>query len=125
MRTILVGFTIVIITVVSIVIVLSFSGKMIRTNELNHAVNHALFATMKEQFDKDETNYEEDIQLVETFEESLFQQIDSDGDIEIDILLVDAKKGILSVGVSSNFIDLTGNEREIKVEQTVLIEQYE
>ncbi len=110
---------------ISIVIVLSFTGTVIRKNELSHAVNHALFTTMTEQFAGENVKYENETQLILAFEESLDFQLQSDGQVSIDILGSDAQKGMLSVRVKSGFVNPAGKERQVEVVRTVLREQYE
>ncbi len=125
MKSTFLGFGITICSILSIVIVLTLCASSIRQNELNHAVEHALKDTIKNQFDQTTYSVSSNEELVADFMEALLVEINSDSRVIVQVLDVDYQKGLLSVEVKEIFQHPIGTEGQVMVKRTVIMEQYQ
>lgn len=125
MKSVFLGFGITVCGILSVVIVMTLCGTNMRQNELNRAIDNALEATMKNQFNEatDSANNNED--FVEDFLDSLLIQINSNCSIVVNVLDVDYEKGLLSVEVIEKYKHPIGTEGEVSVKRTIIMEQYQ
>lgn len=111
-------------SIISIVIVMTFSGSMIRQNELEHAVELALMNTVKNQWKERTYSVTNNDELLADFLEELLVQVTSDATIQVNVLEIDYEKGLLSVEVIENYVHPIGTNGQISVNRTVVMEQY-
>ncbi|MCI8858300.1 MAG: InlB B-repeat-containing protein [Lachnospiraceae bacterium] len=118
------GVVLMVLAVLAIASGMVVSGKDIRENEMDKALNTAVEQTM-EQLNK-EGGYEiRDAQeLIADFHQSLLLHISSDSDLEVKILTADTEKGVLDVEVRQTYQTLRGTKKEAVCRKTVLLEQY-
>lgn len=118
------GVVLLVLTVLTIAGGMVVSGKDIRENEMDKALNTAVEQTMEQL--KKEGGYEiKDAQeLIADFQQSLLLHISSDGDLEVKILTADTEKGVLDVEVRQTYQTLRGTKKEAVCRKTVLLEQY-
>lgn len=100
------------------------SGKDIRENEMDKALNTAVEQTMEQL--KKEGGYEiqNPQELIADFHQSLLLHISSDSDLEVKVLTADTQKGVLDVEVRQTYQTLRGAKKEAVCRKTVLLEQY-
>lgn len=111
-------------SIVSIVIVMTFSGTMIRQNELEHAVELALMNTAENQWKERIYSVTNNDELLVEFLEELLVQVTSDATIQVNVLEIDYEKGLLSVEVIEHYVHPIGTNGQISVNRTVVMEQY-
>lgn len=100
------------------------SGKDVRENEMDKALNTAVEQTM-EQLNKEGSYEIQNVQeLIADFHQSLLLHISSDSDLEVKILTADIEKGVLDVEVRQTYQTLRGAKKEAVCKKTVLLEQY-
>lgn len=102
---------------------MSISAENVRQNELDTAVNKAARTTIEMAKSKETYEITTDEQLIEEFNNNLLTSIDSDSDIEIQIMGVDAKEGFLDVVVINHFKYPTGAEGEVRARKTILYDE--
>lgn len=118
------GVVLLVLAVLTIAGGMVVSGKDIRENEMDKALNTAVEQTMEQL--KKESGYEiKDAQeLIADFHQSLLLHISSDSDLEVKILTADTEKGVLDVEVRQTYQTLRGTKKEAVCRKTVLLEQY-
>ena len=118
------GVVLLVLAVLTIAGGMVVSGKDIRENEMDKALNTAVEQTMEQL--KKESGYEiKDAQeLIADFHPSLLLHISSDSDLEVKILTADTEKGVLDVEVRQTYQTLRGTKKEAVCRKTVLLEQY-
>ena len=97
------GVALLVLAVLTIAGGMVISGKDVRENEMDKALNTAVEQTM-EQLNK-EGGYEiQNVQeLIADFHQSLLLHISSDSDFEVKILTADIEKGVLDVEVRQTY----------------------
>lgn len=118
------GVVLMVLAVLAIAGGMVVSGKDIRENEMNKALNTAVEQTMQQL--KKEGGYEiqNAQELIADFHQSLLLHISSDSDLEVKILTADTENGVLDVEVRQIYQTLRGRKKEAVCRKTVLLEQY-
>ena len=100
----------------------SVEGKMDRQDELNRAVSAAVKQTIKaSQLDgqKDITSNDE---MVAEFVQLMSVNLNSDSDVQIEVMGVDYKEGMLDVKVTENFTYLNGRKGSVTTRKCAIYE---
>lgn len=124
MKNIFFGSAVMVCGVLFIIIVMTLSGRQIRQDELNRAVDNAIKETVDNQFDTRTYSANNTDEFVADFIEALLVQINSDSTIEINVLDADYEKGLLSVEVISHYLNPIGTKGKVSVERMVIMEQF-
>lgn len=103
MKNIAIIISFVTMTVMTFFIIQSLQIKEYRTVELSEAVDNAMIATMDNIAHNKCYGIGSDEELVEDFKEMLMTSLDSDSDIDIDVISADCKKGELCVNVTEKY----------------------
>ncbi|SFB02741.1 hypothetical protein SAMN05216249_10755 [Acetitomaculum ruminis DSM 5522] len=116
------GMALAVVMVMSLYLTASYYNKTIRMDELekcvSQSVKDSLYLDMKS--DMKHTNET----LKTNFITGLKERLKSKGDITVNIIKADGKKGLLSVEVIEKYSNLNGKEMEISTAKTAIIEQY-
>lgn len=108
---IVVGFA-VLIMLVSLTL-LSVESKSDRQDELDKVVSAAVKQTVKESQIEEQTNINSDKEMIAQFIQNMCTSIKSDGDLQIEIMGVDYKEGMLDVMVTEKFLYPNGKQGKI------------
>lgn len=100
------------------------SGKDVRENEVDKALNTAVEQTL-EQLRKD-GGYEvkDPRELIADFQQALLMHISSDCELQVRILTADIEKGVLDVEVRSQYKTVRGANKQAVCRKTVILEEY-
>lgn len=117
--------SLVLMTTMTFFIVEALHAREYRTVELSEAVDNALEAAMNNvAFDKC-YRIHNDEELVEDFKQLLMTSIDSDSQIDVEVLKVDYEKGILEVNVTDHFKYINGRTGTISKRANVILDRQE
>ena len=111
----------VIIMLVSLAI-LSVESRSDREEELTRAVSAAVKQAVSHSQVKEQKEIHSDDELIAQFINLLSTNINSDGSLEIEVLDVDYKNGMLDVSVTEKFQYPNGKEAEISVRKCAIYE---
>lgn len=124
MKNIVIGICSVVLAGILILIVFTIQGRVLRQTELNNALGSALKNTLERQRGNSGYQAKSNEELTAIFIEEFFVQLESHGEIEINILDADWEKCLLSVEVVESFLHPSGREGKISARQTVILESY-
>lgn len=102
----------VLIMVVSLIL-LSVESKTDRQDELDRVVAAAVKQTVKDSQIKNQTSITSDKEMVAQFIQNMCTSIASDGDLQVEVMGVDYKEGMLDVLVTEKFSYLNGKQAKI------------
>lgn len=102
----------VLIMLVSLML-LSVESKSDRQDELDKVVSAAVKQTVKESQIEEQTNINSDKEMIAQFIQNMCTSIKSDGDLQIEVMGVDYKEGMLDVLVTEKFLYPNGKQGKI------------
>lgn len=121
------GIALAVLAALAVAAVLGISGKNVRKNEMETALNTAIEQSLeqlkmeKSGNGKDSRSYQE---LIADFNGLLLAQIESDSELQVEILTADVEKGILDVRITQRYQTILGREREAVCRKSVILEEY-
>lgn len=118
------GISLVFAAILVIAAVLLVSGKDVRENEMDKALNTAVeqsLEQLKEEGSYDAENYEE---LIADFNQKLILHVASDSDLKVEILSADTEKGVLDVKITADYDTVKGRRQQSSLRKTVILEEY-
>ena len=121
------GISLALLVVMVVAIVLGISGKNVRKNEMETSLNTAIEQSLERlRQEKTYDSYETEAyqELITDFHRLLLAQIESDSELQVDILTADTKKGILDVRVTQRFRTILGKEKKAVCRKSVILEEY-
>ena len=92
---------------------LSVESKSDRQDELDKVVSAAVKQTVKDSQIEEQTNINSDKEMIAQFIQNMCASIKSDGDLQIEIMGVDYKEGMLDVMVTEKFLYPNGKQGKI------------
>lgn len=124
MKHVIYGIALMAVTVMVIAGVMIISGKDVRENELDKALNTAVEQSLEQL--KKYGGYEigNEQELIADFQQALLLHISSDADITVKILTADADKGVLDVEVTGIYKTVNAKEKRAVCRKTVILEEY-
>lgn len=124
MKHVIYGVALLAVTIMVIAGVMIVSGKDVRENEMDKALNTAVEQTLEQL--KKYGGYEigNEQELIADFQQALLVHISSDADITVKILTADAKKGVLDVEVTGTYQTINGRKKQAVCRKTVILEEY-
>lgn len=99
------------------------SGRSVRKNELEKALEQAAEIAVSE-LENQENQGISRTELLEIFNENLAMGIESDAKVNVSVMMADAEKGILSVQAEEAYQNPLGKEEKIQAERTIILENY-
>lgn len=111
----------VLIMIVSLTL-LSVESKTDRQDELNRVVAAAVKQTVKDSQVENQISITSDKEMVAQFLQNMCTSIASDGDLQVQIMGVDYKEGMLDVLVTEEFSYLNGKKAQIKTRKCAIYE---
>lgn len=124
MKHIIYGVALIALTVMVIAGVMIISGKNIRENEMDKALNTAVEQSLEQL--KKYGSYEigNERELIADFHQALLVHISSDADIRVKILTADIERGVLDVEVTETYQTINAREKQAVCRKTVILEEY-
>lgn len=104
--------------------VMIVSGKDVRENEADKALNTAVEQTLEQL--KKHGSYEIDNaqELIADFQQALLLHISSDADLEVKILTADTERGVLDVKITETYRTINARVKQAVCRKTVILEEY-
>lgn len=118
------GISLAVITMLVVAIVLGISGRNVRKNEMETSLNTAVEQSLEQL--RNEKGYEIGSyqELIADFNQVLLLQMESDSDIQVNILTADVEKGILDVEITETYRNILGKEEQAVCRKSVVLEEY-
>lgn len=118
------GISLAVVAMLVIAALLGTSGKSVRNNEIETALNTAIEQSLEQL--KRSKGYEagDYRELIADFNQLLLLQVESDSDVQVEILTADAQKGVLDVRVTETYQNILGQERKTVCRKSVILEEY-
>lgn len=118
------GIALAAIAIIVIAAALVTSGKDVRENEMDKALNTAVEESLDQL--KKEGGYEvaDYKELVADFNQALLLHISSDSEVKVDVLAADVTKGVLDVQVTEEYKTVKGTAKQASCRKTVILEEY-
>lgn len=124
MRGALITTILVCILVLTGATIFAIEGKTTRQNELDANLSSAMDRSMEIMTVDKKYDIENNEQLIADFIQNFLVRLNSNSDVTIDILGVDAEKGLLSVRATETFPSLFG-ESSVSATRTIILDDYE
>ena len=118
------GISLSAIAILVVAAVMVFSGRNVRRNEMETALNAAIEQSLKQLESKKGYEIGNKQELVADFNRILLLQVESDSDLQVDILTADAQKGALDVRVTETYRNILGLSETITCRKSVIMEEY-
>lgn len=124
MKEFLTTSTIIIVFVLSILIIFTVNNYETRKNEMEETLAVVLDQAMESlKFEEKEYTEENYRELVSDLLQQILFQMNSDGDVKINILTVDLEHGLIDVEVVQTY-KWAGRDREVSERRTVILEEF-
>ncbi len=124
MKHMVYGIALLAIAVMVVAGVMIVSGKDVRENEADKALNTAVEQTLEQL--KKHGSYEIDNaqELIADFQQALLLHISSDADLEVKILTADTERGVLDVKITETYRTINARVKQAVCRKTVILEEY-
>lgn len=109
----------VLIMIISLTL-LSVESKTDRQDELDRVVAAAVKQTVKDSQIKNQTSITSDKEMVAQFIQNMCTSVTSDGDLQVEVMGVDYKEGMLDVLVTEKFFYLNGKQAKISTRKCAI-----
>ena len=124
MKQIIYGCLMGIIVIMFLSVFLTIHAKASHREEIEQALERALASSMELwQQDKEAGLSMKQDEFVGIFVELLLAQLDSESDVEIQVLKADVEKGLLDVELVSDYVQNNGSHKKLCVRRSILYEQ--
>ena len=117
MKNIMIGAVGCIVIIYMVLIQLSVYAGNIRENELENGISESCMQTLKKYYGGNDVDAERDVTG------RIRKRLSSDSEVNIEVLVCDMTKGILSVSVDETFRYPNGNMRTITGKKTAIMER--
>lgn len=124
MKQIIFGTVISLISILTIIIILSLSGRAARETELETNLSNVVEATVINTCTSKNYRIENYQEFVADFIQNLLVQMESNSDVDVQVMQADIEKSILSIRVISRFKHPNGKDGSVSCDKTVLLESY-
>lgn len=118
------GIALAFVAVLIIAAVMTVSGRDVRENEMDKALNTAVeqsLEQLKEEGGYEVADYQE---LIADFNQAMLLHISSDSDIKAEILTADLERGVLDVQITETYKTTSGKVKQSSCRKTVILEEY-
>lgn len=124
MKHVIYGAALLAVTIMVIAGVMIVSGKDVRENEVDKALNTAVEQTLEQLKKHGGYEIDDERELIADFQQALLMHISSDADIKVKILTADTEKGVLDVEVTGTYKTVNAREKRAVCRKTVILEEY-
>ena len=100
----------------------SVDGKMDRQDELNRAVSAAVKQAVKNSQIEGQKNICSNDEMVAEFIQLMSVHLNSDSDVQVEVMGVDYEEGMLDVKVTESFQYLNGKEGSVSIRKCAIYE---
>ena len=117
MKNTILGIVGIFITIYTIAIGLEVYNIQVRKNQLDNSISRIVQKTLEEYYQGDNT------QAKQALERGIYESLHPNAKIEIEVLALDMKKGIISVVVTEEYRQMNGTIRREAVSKTAIMER--
>lgn len=125
MKHVIFGVGLATMMVLVITAVMIVSGKDVRENEMDKALNTAVEQAFEQVREKGGYKVSDSQELIADFSKELLLHISSDSSMKMEVLSADAKTGVLDVKLTETYRTAKGKEKQTSCRKTVLLEDYD
>lgn len=118
------GLALAVLAMLVLAITLAVSGKHVRENEMETSLNTAIEQALEQLQNEEENGPESPQELVARFNQLLLLQVESDSELQVEILSADARRGVLDVRITETYRNIMGNEKKAVCRKSVILEEY-
>ncbi|MCI9646740.1 MAG: hypothetical protein HFH40_08030 [Lachnospiraceae bacterium] len=118
------GISLSAVAVLVIAAVMVFSGRNVRRNEVETALNAAVEQALGQVQSSKGYAIGSREELIAEFNRILLLQMESDSDLQVNILTANVEKGVLDVEVRENYRNILGKPEEVTCRKAVILETY-
>ncbi len=118
------GISLAALAILALAAVLGISGRSVRKNELETAVNMAAEQSLGQLGREEEGGISSSGELAADFNRALLLLLESEADVKVDLFAADAEKGVLDVKVTETYQNLMGREETVSCKKSVILETY-
>lgn len=123
MKNAIIGITMIIVICLLSLIHMSITTENVRQNELDKSMNTAIRTTMDMSKVKKTYEISSEEELMAEFNRNLLSQIHSDSDIEVQVMGINLKEGLLDIKVVSKFKYPTGAKGQVESRKTIIFDE--
>ncbi|MEG1362446.1 MAG: hypothetical protein RSC69_07800 [Lachnospiraceae bacterium] len=123
MKSIIIGVTVVMTTVLGLGILCAMNGRSLREEELSQNLSRAMEQSIHSLLNKNNYTIANREALIADFLEQLLLSVTAEGDLTVRIIAADEKKGLLSVEVVEEFWHPNGKKGSISCRKTIILEE--
>lgn len=123
MRNVVSMITAFLIGALALLGVLVIAGRSGRSAELSGMLSSAVEDAVDTALVKKQYGIADEAELIADVRESVAQAVDSDGDITVEVIKGDLKKGVLSVRVTADFKHPDGKDGRVSCERLVILDR--
>lgn len=124
MKHMIYGVALLAVTIMVIAGAMVVSGKDIRENEADKALNTAVEQALEQLKKYGSYEIANEQELIADFQQSLLMHISSDASVEIKILTADTEKGVLDVEITETYKTVKDKVKQAVCRKTVILEEY-
>ena len=118
------GAALAVAAVLIIASALAVSGRDVRENEMDKALNTAVEESLGHLKAEGGYGFRDYHELIADFNQTLLLHVSSDSDIKIDILAADLERGVLDVEIEAGYQTVDGKKGKSSCRKTVILEEY-
>lgn len=118
------GAALAVAAVLIIAAALAVSGRDVRENEMDKALNTAVEESLGQLKAEGGYGFNDYHELIADFNQALLLHVSSDSDIKIDILTADLERGVLDVEIELSYQTVNGKKGKSSCRKTVILEEY-
>lgn len=123
MKNAIIGCTILLLILLLTLTHLSITAKDIRQQELDKSLNNAVYTTMEQAKVSNKYKIDTDDELIAEFNKNFLSQMNSDSEIEIQVMGVNLKEGLLDINVVNRFEYPTGAKGQVSARKAIIYEE--
>lgn len=124
MKTAIISCVLVLLLIITSLILFTIYGQNTRKNEVEDSLSIAVEQSLETLKIKKTYNINNTEEFVADFLQNLLISIESDSEVEVNILSVDVEKGLLDVEVIETFSQPNGSTKSVSCRKTVILEEY-
>ncbi len=104
-------------------VIVTVHGRTIRQGEVSQSLGEAMQMTMQKLTTEKRYEFGNKDEFVADFLEAFIMQINSESDLEVNILKADEEKGLLSVEVIETFHHANGEKGRVSASRSVILDR--
>lgn len=123
MRTVIISITAIFCILCVVMIQSSINSKSVREAELRDGLSVSISQTMKEVMEGESYGVGDEDEFTAAFLQGLLMKVNSDVSLQVKIIDLDLKEGLMDVEVRAEYEDIKRVKKELSLRRTVVYEE--